>query len=266
MRGAPWTLIGASLLLPAALLAGDADAEKEVQDLLAGYRSAVDAWIAPFKNAGSDEERTKLPPLRSEDDPALAYLPKLQALAERAKGTEPALTALLWIVERGANVQRGGPEAAEKAIAEIAARHAASPRLERICERLQHLRYRVPRVAVLRALRTVLEKTPDKAVKGAAILSVAAIESGEWPPEDESEDGDAEAKEWDEAGALLAQAVKECAGTRWADLAAGLIRERERLQIGMTAPDFEAVDVDGKKFRLSDYRGRVVVLDFWGFG
>jgi cytochrome oxidase Cu insertion factor (SCO1/SenC/PrrC family) len=32
-----------------------------------------------------------------------------------------------------------------------------------------------------------------------------------------------------------------------------------------TAPDFEAVDENGVKFKLSDYRGKVVVLDFWGF-
>jgi cytochrome oxidase Cu insertion factor (SCO1/SenC/PrrC family) len=34
--------------------------------------------------------------------------------------------------------------------------------------------------------------------------------------------------------------------------------------IGKVAPDIEGVDVDGKKFKLSDYRGKVVVLDFWG--
>ena len=30
------------------------------------------------------------------------------------------------------------------------------------------------------------------------------------------------------------------------------------------APDFEAVDQDGVKFKLSDYRGKVTVVDFWG--
>jgi peroxiredoxin len=35
------------------------------------------------------------------------------------------------------------------------------------------------------------------------------------------------------------------------------------LSIGKTAPDIEGEDLDGKKFKLSDYRGKVVVLDFW---
>jgi cytochrome oxidase Cu insertion factor (SCO1/SenC/PrrC family) len=36
------------------------------------------------------------------------------------------------------------------------------------------------------------------------------------------------------------------------------------LAIGTAAPDIEAEDVDGKTFKLSDYRGKVVLLDFWG--
>ena len=38
----------------------------------------------------------------------------------------------------------------------------------------------------------------------------------------------------------------------------------ERLQEGMVAPDIEGVDLFGEKFKLSDYRGKVVMLDFWG--
>ncbi len=30
------------------------------------------------------------------------------------------------------------------------------------------------------------------------------------------------------------------------------------------APDIEGQDVDGQKFKLSDYRGKVVLIDFWG--
>ena len=40
--------------------------------------------------------------------------------------------------------------------------------------------------------------------------------------------------------------------------------EMERLQIGMQVPDIEGNDLDGVAFKLSDYRGKVVVLDFWG--
>jgi thiol-disulfide isomerase/thioredoxin len=34
-------------------------------------------------------------------------------------------------------------------------------------------------------------------------------------------------------------------------------------QVGQPAPEIEGEDTDGKAFKLSDYRGKVVVLDFW---
>jgi peroxiredoxin len=39
--------------------------------------------------------------------------------------------------------------------------------------------------------------------------------------------------------------------------------EFRRLLAGKEAPDIEGVDQDGKRFRLSDYKGQVVLLDFW---
>ncbi len=36
------------------------------------------------------------------------------------------------------------------------------------------------------------------------------------------------------------------------------------LVVGCVAPEIEGVDHEGKKFRLSDYRGKVVLLPFWG--
>ena len=35
------------------------------------------------------------------------------------------------------------------------------------------------------------------------------------------------------------------------------------LDVGKRAPEISGKDLDGKTFKLSDYRGKVVVLDFW---
>lgn len=43
-----------------------------------------------------------------------------------------------------------------------------------------------------------------------------------------------------------------------------LIAEQENFGMGMEAPDIVGVDLDGVEFKLSDYRGKVVFLDFWG--
>jgi hypothetical protein len=39
--------------------------------------------------------------------------------------------------------------------------------------------------------------------------------------------------------------------------------EIRHLAVGQVAQDIEGVDQDGTQFRLSDYRGKVVLLYFW---
>jgi len=48
------------------------------------------------------------------------------------------------------------------------------------------------------------------------------------------------------------------------DYAEGALFEMRHLTVGKQAPDVEGEDLDGKRFKLSDYRGKVVLLDFWG--
>jgi hypothetical protein len=70
--------------------------------------------------------------------------------------------------------------------------------------------------------------------------------------------------------ALLERIAKDYADVRDArnrplgPRAEGAVFELQNRQIGMLAPDIEAEDIDGTTFKLSDYRGKVVVLDFWG--
>ncbi|GDY02991.1 hypothetical protein LBMAG49_23200 [Planctomycetota bacterium] len=58
--------------------------------------------------------------------------------------------------------------------------------------------------------------------------------------------------------------VKTRTGTL-ADAAKHDLFEIRNLTIGKHAPEIVGQDLDGKTFQLSDYRGKVVFLDFWGF-
>ena len=64
--------------------------------------------------------------------------------------------------------------------------------------------------------------------------------------------------------------IYESVAARWPEtptgrLANGLVFEARQLRVGQIAPEIAGHDVDGQPVRLSDYRGQVVVLDFWGF-
>lgn len=65
--------------------------------------------------------------------------------------------------------------------------------------------------------------------------------------------------------ALLREVVERYPDSDAASDAKGKLFRHENLVVGKVVPDFEAVDVDGNAFRLSDYKGKVTVLDFWGF-
>jgi hypothetical protein len=57
--------------------------------------------------------------------------------------------------------------------------------------------------------------------------------------------------------------IREGYGTL-GDYAKAELFELRHLRVGKVAPDIEGEDLDGVKFKLSDYRGKVVLLDFWG--
>jgi thiol-disulfide isomerase/thioredoxin len=49
-----------------------------------------------------------------------------------------------------------------------------------------------------------------------------------------------------------------------AKVAEGYLDEMQNLVVGKPAPEIDGVDFDGKPLKLSDYRGKVVALVFWG--
>ena len=65
-----------------------------------------------------------------------------------------------------------------------------------------------------------------------------------------------------EAKAALKRFVAE--GDRLLESARNQLFILENLSVGATAPEITGVDLDGKEFSLSDYRGKIVFLDFWG--
>ncbi len=112
------------------------------------------------------------------------------------------------------------------------------------------------------------------AEKGAAFLDRVVAENKDplakawamyWQAQTLQRNRNATAEDKQAAEKILADAEKLATGSILADRIAGPRFEQENLQIGMVAPDIEGADIEGVAFRLADYRGKVVLLDFWGF-
>ena len=75
---------------------------------------------------------------------------------------------------------------------------------------------------------------------------------------------EAEAVELFEDLARTGCALTDHAGRSLADVSRSNADELKHLGVGKKAPDIAGEDLDGVGFRLSDYKGKVVLLSFWG--
>jgi hypothetical protein len=141
-------------------------------------------------------------------------------------------------------------------------------------------------------LSAVLAKNPHKQIQGIACLSLGQflnnrrqrLDLCKDQPEMAKAFADLYGKEYfaelerqDRAAAVgqieavLEQAVQKYgdvklpAGDTVAERAKAQLFEVRNLSAGKEAPDIEGEDQDGKRFKLSDYRGKVVLLDFWSY-
>ena len=106
------------------------------------------------------------------------------------------------------------------------------------------------------ALRAIIAKSPHAAAKASALYSLA-INLMMTPA--------AAPETLDEARKLFETLKKDHPDSSYATSADAYVFELTYLQIGKSPPDFETTDENGKAWKLSDYRGKVTVVDFWGF-
>lgn len=214
------------------------------QQVVADYESAGQEFSNAYRAARDDAERQKL--VNEKYPRPEPYADRMLAVAEKNPGDPAALDALVWIVTRA----RQG-DAFRKALDVIAERHLESEKLDRVA---QSLVYSGGDDAP-KFLQKLVDKSPHRSVKGAASYALA-----DWHM---NRNNQAEAeKRFEEVVAKYAD-LPHYRGTL-AEAARAQLHEIRNLAVGKVAPEIEGEDVDGKRFKLSDYRGKVVVLDFWG--
>ena len=218
------------------------DFAAELKALRREFNKAKQEFSKQYRAAKTPEERKEL------ESPNASYVKKFQELAERAKGTEAGAGALMEVFQEAQALPKG-KEAAQRALETLVGSYVESPLMERLASSLRYAGYYVGDDAVKTALETIRDKSPERKAQAAAIFTLSA-----------------QAMERDEksARAGFERLKKEFEGTSWAGRADAFLFELDNLQIGKVAPDFETTDEAGVKWKLSDYRGKVTVVDFWG--
>jgi thiol-disulfide isomerase/thioredoxin len=214
------------------------------------------------------------------------YAKKFLAIADRVAGQSRALEPLC----AAALAEYRGPEV-EIALDRLRRDCASDPKIVEYCRLVGQL----PSAKVEPLLREVLLRNADRTAKGHACLALARVLAlrAEFPryraqdPEmaeglerhydksllDELDRRDVKAMVA-EAKSLYERILSEFADVKLlpADpsdhqtigpAAETWLAARRELAVGKPAPEIIGTDVDGKPLKLSDYRGKVVVLVFW---
>lgn len=218
------------------------------------YAAANKALLASeaYKAAAKAKDQAKINELRATvvRPDVKAFGARAVALADQFAG-EASVPFLTYAAANFAD------EDTIKAVVErVLKNHTKSPQLGVMLENAMSLSRFVGQEQSNLLLERVIADNQNPETKAWAIYwqSVALSRNKEATAEDKLK-----------AEQLLAEAGKLAAGTILGDRIAAPTFEKERLQIGMEAPDIAGEDLDGASFKLSDYRGKVVVLDYWGF-
>ncbi|HEV8111829.1 MAG TPA: hypothetical protein VGR31_03560 [Planctomycetota bacterium] len=241
------------------------------------YDDAQSEYYTAMRAAKTPEEREKL-----KGPDAGEWAPKFWDIWREDPKDAAALDALSWIVEESPT-----PKDRDDALAAVEKDHLKSPGLAPLCVRLGNTLQ-----IGTKLLERIFAENPDATVRGTALYQIAnhRLESVRTAKEiaglDEAKRGPVHgwlgeeryqellkldaAKTEAEALGMLDRVVKEFAdvptqrGSTLGETARADLHEIRDLVVGKPVPDIEGEDLAGVKFKLSDYRGKVVLLDFWG--
>jgi peroxiredoxin len=146
-------------------------AAEQYRGLVKDYNDAMAALGKLVEKARTEAERQTI--YKDHGLPEKEFNPRFLALAERYPNDSAAVDALVWIIEKtvrySAVNDRGTAASVDRAVKILIRNHLGDPRLGPLCLKL--VLYPAPSRDAL--LRTVAEKSPDRAVRGRATLALA---------------------------------------------------------------------------------------------
>jgi ribonuclease D len=212
-----------------------------------------------FREAKTPEDQNKVRDVYFADVNKFAR--RFLEVARKNPKDPAALKALMWVAQTGQH-----SPSFKEALDLLGRDHPDSKEIKPICMMLAFNED----PAAEKFLRAVIAKNSDHDTKAFATLGLAqavAAKSGKALVK-KSPDATKLAKE---AEKLYGEVVKNYGDVKLGPRTLGKVAEdtldefkNSSLSVGKKAPEIEGEDLDGKKFKLSDYKGKVVLLDFWG--
>lgn len=282
-----WGVWIGMLALVTAFGANAESPRSQYEAMVKEYDTADAAFVDAMNKAGSDEDRVKAAENRPQPQ---NYAPRLLALAEKHPDDPAAVDALTWIASHCMFRSEG-----ENALQTLASKYSRSQHIAAYVG--MPSRYGEPFAPYEELLRTVLKNSPHRKVQASACLALAAylkmakektesrlvrislVDKKFVHPEtpwswrllnlnrlkERGLDNVAA-----ESEALFERVIREYGDARLEDnlphdagaFAKGQLFELRNLCIGRKSLEMEGKDISGKTMKLSDYRGKVVVLDF----
>jgi hypothetical protein len=194
----------------------------------------------------------------------LQYARRFLDLAETNPKDEAALQPLTWIVTNLARGPHASAALMPKTV-DLLRYHAKSDKLAPLCAALASS----PLRETEKFLLEVMEQNPSQDIKGQACYALAqtfAVRAEEAHRKKQAEVRDRLEKQAEKYFGITADKFgdvkigRDTLGSQAKDK----LYELKHLSVGKVAPEIEGEDGDGTKFKLSDHRGKVVLLDFWG--
>ncbi len=250
-------------------------ASTEFRQLMEKYQAANAIHVEKINKVKPEEQMQ----LWVDENPLNTMAPEFMALVNKYPESPVAFNAITVLVSRGTR------DIKENAVKELINRYADDERIIKIIDAISQ---GLPSKYTEGWFEEIASKSKNKQIQGKAIQAhleyiVSVRQTRDFVKKDpqayaqvgkeitdflENYDYDtAEQKRME----LLNKLSKEFQDvpSEIRDKTYGAIADRElfiidNLSVGKTPPEIEGEDLEGKSFKLSDYRGKVVMIDFWG--
>jgi peroxiredoxin len=266
--------VRAATVTGAGTAAGGAGAE--IEGVIAEYENKVRANTMKIIEAKTEAEKDQY----RQTVPSVApYAARVMGIVKAHLGQPETARGVSWLVTQAAGFPEG-----QEAITFLGGAYAASAGIAAAVKALEYH----PLTLAEPILRAVREKNPNAAEKAAATYALGVqhfriFDAAAALPNQEccgagaaapavapggpltAEAAAAKAKAMDYFQEVVAVYPKETVqGFPLADQAGRMMFEMANLSVGAQAPEIEGRDLEGGGFKLSDFRGKHVMLIFWG--